>query len=64
MKRLEKIQWSFLTLSELGIVVLWIAGFNDRLDISAISFITAGICAFITLFCIGLTELRKRNYSY
>ena len=62
MKRLEKIQWSFLTLSELGIVVFWIAGFNDRLDISAI--ITAGICAFIALFCIGLTELRKRNYSY
>ena len=43
MKKLEKIQWSFLTLSELGIVVFWIAGFNDRLDISAISFITAGI---------------------
>ena len=64
MKKLEKIQWSFLTLSELGRVVFWNAGFNDRLDNSALRFITAGICAFIALFCIGLTELRKRNYSY
>ena len=61
MKRLETIKWGSLVLAEIGIVAFWISGFNDRLDISAVSLAVAGIFGYVFLACLGLQKLRSRN---
>lgn len=48
-------------MAEIGIAAFWIAGFNDRLDISAVSLTVAGIFGYVFLACLGLQKLRSRN---
>lgn len=64
MKKIKCMQWIFLTLCILGIIIFWSAGFNNRIDIAEISLIIAGICAWLALCCAGLIELRKEDFYY
>lgn len=60
MNKLEKTFMIGMVVAALGIVVFWVAGFYDRLDISAIAFFAAGIAAWIALIAGGLNHLRRR----
>lgn len=64
MNKLEKIQWGSLTLSEIGILIFWIAGFHGKEQLAAYSFLAAGIFAFIALSAIGLLKLRQNHGFY
>ena len=61
MKKLEKFIMAALVVAMMGIIVFWIAGFNDQMQLAAGGFITAGVSAWIALIAIGLKRLRYRN---
>lgn len=60
MKKLETIIMAMLFVAMMGIVVFWVAGFNDQMQLALGGFLTAGISAWIALIAIGLKRLRYR----
>lgn len=61
MKKLEKVIMVALVVAMMGIVIFWVAGFNDRMQLAAGGFLTAGISAWVALIAIGLKHLRYRH---
>ena len=61
MKKYEKIIMVALIVAMMGIIVFWVAGFNDLMQLAAGSFITAGVSSWIAIIAIGLKHLRYRH---
>lgn len=61
MKKLEKFIMAALVVAMMGIIVFWIAGFNENYQLAAGGFFAAGVSAWIALIAIGLKHLRYRN---
>lgn len=61
MEKNEKIFWTLITLAEAGIVIFWIAGFNNRMNIAVTALFSAGILCAIALGVKFFGWLRHRN---
>ena len=58
MKKIEKIIMAMLIVAMMGIVVFWVAGFNDHIQLAAGGFITAGVSAWIAIIAIAVKRLK------
>lgn len=63
MKKLEKIIMVALVVAMVGIIVFWVAGFNDQMRLALGGFLAAGISSWIALIAIGLKSMRYRHIS-
>ena len=61
MKKLEKIIIAALVAAMVGIVIFWVAGFNDKMQLAAGGFLTAGVSAWVAIIAIAVKRLRYRN---
>ena len=61
MKKLEKIIIAALVVAMVGIIVFWVAGFNDQMQLALGGFLTAGVSAWIAIIAIAVKRLRYRN---
>lgn len=59
MRKSEKIWWISVSIAAIGIIVFWIAGFMDKLNISAWSLTVAGIFGVIA---ISAKAIQYNNY--
>ena len=65
MRKAEKIFWTLVTLAEIGVVTMWIAGFKGNIDVAAAAFITAGTLCTLALGVKFVDWLKHRNlYGY
>lgn len=64
MEKIEKIFWGLVTLAEVAIIVFWIAGMKNNIELAANCFFMAGAFAMLALGCLGLHALRKRSRGY
>lgn len=61
MKKLEKFIMAALIAAMCGIVVFWIAGFNENYQLAAGGFLAAGVSAWIAIIAIAVKRLKYGN---
>ena len=60
MEKTEKIFCAALTVAAIGVVVFWVTGYNGNQVVSSISFVVAGIAAYVALGALVVHKLRNR----
>ena len=58
MKKIEKFIMAALIVAMVGIVIFWVAGFNDQMQLAAGGFWAAGVSSWVAIIAIGLKHLR------
>lgn len=61
-KHFEIIWWVCVAMAALGIIVFWVAGFNDCMQLSEYAFFTAGIFAAVALLSKLIASVRRKNF--
>ena len=62
MKKLQIFAVMSIVIAAVGIIVFWIAGFCDKMELSKIALFTAGTFGWLFLAAKGIIALRKRNF--
>ena len=64
MKKIETIKAVTLIAAMLGIILFWVFGFKENMQLSATAFFAAGGFALIFLLALGIERLRIRHYCF
>ena len=59
MKTIDKVIAAGLLFAVAGVVIFWVAGFNNRLDVASWSLCAGGIASYVAIGAMGLKAVRR-----